>query len=376
MKGLKLFYHLNRYDLKKTEKLFLNEVKMNLIHHIKRCPEYEAILKNQNFLIEDIKTIDDLQKIPPMSTLFLKQHTLLSMDKNKMFFPSTTSGTSGKTSFSGLDLATVIRGCGMIANTYLSDHLVTLFPTNYVILGYEPTKRNQMGVVKTMYGNTFASPALHRVYALKDTGSEYELNLEGIKQVLLKFEKQGHRVRFMGFPSYFMFLLQELKESNIKLKLHPKSIILLAGGWKQFFAQKIDKEELYKLSEEVLGLNENSFHEIFSAVEHPIIYTQCKNHHFHIPIYSRVILRDPVSLKPVEKGQPGIMNFITPMITSMPFTSVMTDDIAIMHDGCKCGCGIESDYFEVLGRAGLEDIKTCATGASELLNIAKKAGEL
>ena len=51
--------------------------------------------------------------------------------------------------------------------------------------------------------------------------------------------------------------------------------------------------------------------------------------------------------------------------------SVMTDDIGILHDGKKCGCGIESPYLEIIGRIGMKDIKTCAAGAAELLKEIK-----
>jgi len=61
------------------------------------------------------------------------------------------------------------------------------------------------------------------------------------------------------------------------------------------------------------------------------------------------------------------MNLITPLVGSMPLTSVMTDDVAVMHPGESCGCCTPSPWFEILGRAGLENIKTCAAGAAELL---------
>ena len=51
----------------------------------------------------------------------------------------------------------------------------------------------------------------------------------------------------------------------------------------------------------------------------------------------------------------------------MPLGSMITDDIAVMHDGKTCGCGITSPYFEILGRIGMSEIKTCAAGANELL---------
>ena len=46
----------------------------------------------------------------------------------------------------------------------------------------------------------------------------------------------------------------------------------------------------------------------------------------------------------------------------------MTDDLGILHDPEECGCGLDSPWLEILGRVGLQDIKTCAAGAAEILN--------
>ena len=370
--GNRLFYHRDIYNLKDTEELFFRAIAENVKHHIDNCTDYSRILSQQGFSIEDLKSIDDIYKIPVIPTLFLKNHTLYSSQSKHLMFKSTTSGTSGKVSEMALDLTSSWRGLGMILGTFFTHRLLSLRPVNYVVLGYQPAKRNKMGAVKTAYAITYTAPAIHREYALKDTGKEYVLNMEGIKNALIKYEKSGLPVRFMGFPAYFMFMLRELKESGIRLQLHPKSLIMLAGGWKSFFTEQVDKETLYAMSEEILGLGGRHIREFFGAVEHPISYFDCPNHHFHVPIYSRVIIRD-MNMKPVDYGVPGMLNLITPMMTSMPFTSVMTDDLAIMHPAEECGCGNPSPYFEILGRVGLADIKTCAASASELLDI-KKGG--
>lgn len=368
----KLFYHGSIYDLERTNTLFLHAVIENLKHHMESCPEYARILECRGFSLGEIETIEDVYKIPPIPTAFLKNHTLYSSSQKHLMFKSTTSGTSGKVSEMALDWPSSWHGLGMILGTFLTNKLVSLCPTNYVVLGYQPAKRNKIGAVKTAYATTFAAPAIHREYALKNTGTEYVLNIDGVKNALIDYEKSGFPVRFIGFPAYFMFLLKELANSGIKLRLHPKSMILLAGGWKQFFTEQVDKPTLYSISKEILGLGGDRIREFFGAVEHPIAYFDCPNHHFHVPIYSRVIVRD-VNLQPAEYGVPGLLNLITPMMTSMPFTSVMTDDLAVMHPGDECGCGIPSPYFDVLGRVGLTDIKTCAANAAELLDI-KKGG--
>ena len=47
----------------------------------------------------------------------------------------------------------------------------------------------------------------------------------------------------------------------------------------------------------------------------------------------------------------------------MPLSSVLTDDLAVLHPAKSCGCGIATDYFELKGRAGVSQIKTCAAHA-------------
>lgn len=372
--GHRLFFRRDIYNLKKTDELFYHAILENIEHHRNNCPDYAKILSRQGFSVNDVETIEDIHKIPVIPTLFLKNHALYSAPQKNLMLKSTTSGTSGRVSEMALDLSSGWRGLGMVLGTFLTHKIASLHPANYIVLGYQPSKRNKIGAVKTAYATTYAAPGIHREYALKDTGTEYILNMEGIKNALLRYEKSGLPVRFIGFPAYFMFLLRELIDYGIKLKLHPKSLILLAGGWKSFFTEEVDKPTLYEMSREILGLGGDRIREFFGAVEHPIAYFDCPNHHFHVPIYSRVVIRD-LNMQPVGYGVPGMLNLITPMMTSMPFVSVMTDDLAVMHQGEKCGCGISSPYFEVLGRVGLADIKTCAANASELLDI-KKGGAL
>ena len=83
------------------------------------------------------------------------------------------------------------------------------------------------------------------------------------------------------------------------------------------------------------------------------------------------MIRDADTLEVLENEKEGLVNLMTPMLKACPVLSVMTDDLAILHDGKKCGCGIESPYLEIIGRIGMKDIKTCAAGAAELLREMK-----
>ena len=113
-------------------------------------------------------------------------------------------------------------------------------------------------------------------------------------------------------------------------------------------------------------IDEQYILEFFVAVEHPILYTDCRCHHFHVPVYSRVLIRDVDTMEPVSNGQVGLVNLLTPMVDSVPILSVMTDDLGILHED-KCPCGENAPWLEILGRVGIKDIVTCAAGAEEML---------
>lgn len=367
----RLFSQKNPYNLEKTMHCFINAVKDNITFHQENCAEYSNILKANNFDINVLKSEDDLYKIPSIPTLYFKRNRLITVPENKLIIKATSSGTKGSHSLIGFDKKSLGYGIMMMFHFFKYHRVISLLPTNYIVLAYEPSKHNDVGASKTAQGTTKFAPALHREYALKDTGKGYEINIDGIKKALIRYTKMPFPVRFVGFPSYMYFLAKALKDNNIKLKLHPKSKILLGGGWKQFSGEKVDQDTFYSLVYETLGIPKENCLEFFSAVEHPLPYCKCKNGHFHVPIYSRAIIRDVNTLEPVKTGEMGLLSFVSPLMTSTPLTSVMTDDLAVLHDGSECPCKINTPYFELKGRAGVSQIKTCTTDAAALLGGAK-----
>ncbi len=363
----KLFNMRGLYDLPGSDAVFLDAMRENIAYHSARCPEYRLILRHRGFDLSELRNLDALARILPLPTMFLKAHTLFSVPEEKLLFKANSSGTSGKASQMGLDFDTARLALKMVLKTFSYYKLISLRLTNYIVLGFEPSKRNKMGAAQTAFGATLLAPALHRAYALRDTGDAYEANIQGLVEALLRYERAGHPVRLFGFPAYLLFLLEALDEAGVSLKLHPKSMIMTAGGWKQFFSQKADRNELYERARKTLGITEKNCHDFYGAVEHPVLYCDCRNHHFHVPKYSRIIIRDPKTLEPLPFGKPGLINLLTPLMGSMPFMSVMTDDLAVLHEGGSCGCGTPSPWFEILGRVGLESLKTCAAKASDMV---------
>ena len=119
--------------------------------------------------------------------------------------------------------------------------------------------------------------------------------------------------------------------------------------------------------EEMLGIPATNCRDGYGSTEHSVPYFECPNHHFHIPVYSRMLIRDVKTLKPLPYGEAGFANFITPHLMSVPAVSVLMGDMAVLHEAGECGCGIQTPFMEIIGRAGTSKGKSCAITASELL---------
>lgn len=364
----KLFSVKNPYDMAGTERLFARAAAENCLYHYRNCGEYKKILDGLGFDPKKVMRSGGsvTESIPFIPTMLFKRHKMFSMPWYKMPIKATSSGTSGgNISEIGFDAGSLLCGLNMVLKVGIKRELFSPIPCNYILMGYKPHIGNRTAVTKTATGATLFTPCLSRTYVLKYKNGKYVPDFEGVISAVKKCSLSRFPCRFMGFPAYTYFLLKIMEEKGIRVKLPKGSKILLGGGWKQFYSEKADKETVYRLAKKILGIDEENIIEFFGAVEHPILYCDCKNHHFHIPAYSRVIIRDPVTLEPRKKGEVGLVNLITPMVKATPILSVMTDDLGVIRD--DCGCGISSPYLEIIGRVAPDSLKTCAAGAEDIM---------
>jgi phenylacetate-coenzyme A ligase PaaK-like adenylate-forming protein len=363
-----LFSYKKIYDQKGSEGLFIEAMRESVLHHSTNCEFYGRLIKAKSFRVEDIKTIEDCTKIPPITADFFKYHEVLSINKDEVEIHATSSGTQGQKSQIFLDKESIRLGTKMAIRAIKYHGFISIIPTNYIILGYEPREGNDMGNVKVALGMTRFAPAKEKVFALRSLGDKYEIDYFGILSAFKRFNKQGLPVRILGFPSYLYMLLKMMKDSGIKpLKLNKRSVVLTGGGWKKFDDMAIDKQELYDMVEQYLGIPSKNCRDFYSAVEHSVAYPECENHHMHVPIWSRVIIRDVKTLESLGFNQPGFLSFISPLVSSVPISSIIMSDMAVLREGKNCGCGIATPYFEVLGRAGTGKTRSCAIAASEYM---------
>ncbi|MBQ9545176.1 MAG: acyl-protein synthetase [Clostridia bacterium] len=351
--------------------VYLNAVREITEYHVRHNPRYARLLNDNGFDVSMLKTEKDLEKLPFIPTAVFKKHTLFTLPGKSIPVKVTSSGTRGNAGLIGFEFSGLWCALKMVLKIFSFKKLFSFRLTNYVVFGYKPDRKNKTAVSKTAFGATLFAPGLHRTYALKRKNGVYEADLNGVCRDLERYASSPLPVRFMGFPSYTYFVMKQLEQNGVALKLPKGSKIMLAGGWKQYYREQVDKTVFYDTAKRVLGVDDKDVVEFFGAVEHPVCYCDCANHRFHVPTYARVIIRDVTTLEPVGYGKTGLVELITPMIKATPITAVMTDDLGVLTPGSECGCGITSPCLEIIGRVGLKDVKTCAAGAQKLLGDIK-----
>ena len=236
------------------------------------------------------------------------------------------------------------------------------------LLSYEPADIITLGTSFTDQFLCKYAPVKRAVYALRHTGSGHEFDPFGVIRALQEFAEEGLPVRILGFPAFMWFILERMREMQLPpLQLHHQSLAFFGGGWKTHADREIPKSAFYARLTQQLGIPDSRCRDGYGSVEHCVPYIECAHHHFHIPVYSRAWIRDTASLAVKDYGQRGFIQFVSPYITSCPAHSVVMSDLAQLHRAEECGCGVTTDWFELLGRASHSKARSCALAASELI---------
>jgi hypothetical protein len=90
------------------------------------------------------------------------------------------------------------------------------------------------------------------------------------------------------------------------------------------------------------------------------VYFENPMHHLQAPIYSEVIVRDPVTLQPVPDGEPGLLQVLSCLPVSYPGHSLLTEDLGVIRGSDPDGTGMGGRSFEVLGRVPKAELRGCS----------------
>jgi len=154
-------------------------------------------------------------------------------------------------------------------------------------------------------------------------------------------------------------LVQPLKRLGITLDL-PNVRVLHSGGWKRLQERAVTHNVFNQGVADVFGCSIERVLDYYGMVENVgVVYPDCEYGSKHVPAFADVIVRDPLTLRPVAEGQRGLIQVCSTLPTSFPGFLLLTEDLAevIGHDGCPCGR--RGTSFRFVGRAPKTEVRGC-----------------
>ncbi|MDD1720853.1 MAG: hypothetical protein LUP95_02600 [Euryarchaeota archaeon] len=391
----------------------LKAIKYTFTHHYNNNAFYRKYCDMRGVTPSDIKTNDDLYKIPLIPDLTFKQypegrdfarwlasvHTgelpkvvikganptfdqvLNAFNANGMVV-TYSSGTSGRFTFIPRDQRTFLASQYGLAKSVINMWAGDLFETDGYLLLPNPAKTNVfVGKVTSVYFDLVndVQMAIDRELTTKDiqtamSGGQglkgrlfsyvqnrmQEKTIGKIIQWLERHDKAGGKVSLVGAPYLLYFVMQKLQAVGKSFDLGEDSYVLTGGGWKVRENIRLPAKDFRKLVDDVLGIPEASCFDLYGMVEGNGWMVQCpEGHYLHTPytFYKPFVLNE--DLKPADYGETGRFAFLEALAGSYP-SFIMTGDQARMLEHCPV-CDRPGPVLEPeVHRAKGEELRGCA----------------
>ncbi|MEG1867056.1 MAG: hypothetical protein RR331_09350 [Bacteroides sp.] len=364
----KLFRCNAAFDYSGTCDLFMAAIREMFTFQCTHSPIFKGITEQYHFSINNIKSEEDVLRIPALFVTAFKERRLLNLPESEIVKTFTSSGTTGSKSQINWDQTSMERQAFMRTSIVESYGLANYNQlVNNLIFSYAPAVSGTRGAAHAH--NSYAQFAKEKetFYAIdKDKYNEPEFRLdEGIK-ALERFAQSGLPLRITGFPAFGYMTLTELDKRGIHFQFPADSVLFSGGGWKNYTGKTISYAEYTDLVGRVLGIAADRIRDVYGMVEHGVPYVTCEHGHFHIPVYSRVCAISPHTMAILPDGETGLLKLVTPYIRSTPALSIVSTDLGYVAGHCPCGR--EGKYLVLKGRGGVKKYAGCGISAAQLLN--------
>lgn len=307
------FECMQREDIRKVQT-------ERLINTVNRCyhnvPYYRAKMQEVGLEPGDIKSVDDLHKLPFTTKQDLRDtypFGLFAVPQSEVVRLHASSGTTGKPTVVGYTRQDISTWSELMARALTS-------------AGAE-----KHTVIQNAYGYGLFTGALGVHYGAERIGATVvPISGGNSKRQVMLMEDFGTTL-LACTPSYALQLSEVIEEQKIdKSRLKVTTGIFGAEPWTEEMRQQIEKRlgikayDIYGLSE-IIGPG--------VAVE-----CKCQNglHVFEDNFIPEIV--DPVTLKPLPFGQKGELVFTTITKEALPLIRYRTKDLSVLYaDKCECG---------------------------------------
>ena len=352
-------------------RLFLDAMRENFTRQYEKQSYIRFLSDKSALLPDDLKDPADVFRLPHLFVGILKVHRFCSVEDSEIVLVLTSSGTAGQKTQLLFDAPSLQR-LQTLSKTVFRDLAFTSdLPAHYLIFGYDRRHAKEVGTSWSDEQIQAQAPTRseHWLIPWDDKRGEYLFDAVQTARLLIDLAPEGP-IRLLGFPAFMHQMIEEVRKLKPGLKVHPASFIVAGGGWKNHAGTPMTQIEFARYVEAAIGLPSGNVRDVFGMAEHGIPYGACSAGHHHVPAFGRLLVRDPLSLKPLPRGREGLLHLYTPYNTAQPNLSILSTDLAVLQEGCPCG--LPGDYIASIRRGGTRKHKGCAIQAQEILDRSKK----
>jgi len=419
-----LYKPLNFFDTpkKEAEEMRFKAIKYTFKHHYENNAFYQKFCKENNVTPDDIKSIDDLHKIPLLEDKFFKDYPSgkefalwlaniftgklpnVVINKRKPSFEdvitafnkagliiSYSSGTSGRHTVIPRDKRTWLRSQYALAKSVVT--MIYPFPF------WKENAYSQWLMSNPFKTNIFAGKIGEVVYHIiknSDCAIDRPVTAELVRQAmtggfkskviqmmmkrenkktinklvrwLKERDKNKDLAAMLGAPFLLHFAMNKLEEEGVALNMEDRGVIVTGGGWKIYEHERIPVKEFRKRANEILGIVENQILDLYAMVEGNGFMIHCPEEHaLHIPsTYYYPLVLDKNG-EPVDEGEEGRFAFLDALSSSYP-SFIITGDNVKLNGECSCGRSSITLHPEVTRAAG-EEMRGCAEEMRKMLAV-------
>jgi hypothetical protein len=200
----------------------------------------------------------------------------------------------------------------------------------------------------------FSNMGRDHFYALD---SRLEPKWSELEEYLHKHD--GQPILLFGFTFLVWQFAQQARVAGRALRFPAESLLIHGGGWKKLQDRKVGNDTFKAALRETFGLER--VHNYYGMVEQVgSIFFECEAGWLHTPAYADVIVRDPSTLAPVDRGEEGLIQVLSILPRSYPGHSLLTEDLGTIVGEDDCACGRMGKRFVVSGRLPQAELRGCS----------------
>ena len=324
-------------------------------HHLSECEAYCHIWHHLGHVEgRQKKDIQNFWNFAPLPVGLFKKYLLSSISQDEIYKILASSGTTGNSpSRVPLNRQTAEfqqKALTKIMASFLGEKRMPMLiiDSEQIMKNHSQYSARAAGILGfSIYGS-------RKCFALDE---DLKLDVEKVRAFLEKY--QGKPILVFGF-TYLVWqtLYGQLKDTGIKLDLS-NGILIHGGGWKRLKDQAVSEERFREGLHETCGLQRVSNY-YGMAEQTGGIYIECEEHHFHISLYSELMIRNLQDFSLCQPGEEGVIQVMTPLAMSFPGHNLLTEDKGILLGEDDCPCGRKGKYFKLTGRMKRAEIRGCS----------------